>query len=382
MTGKERISCILDGRTPDVTPLHHISVSSRVASEILGREAFVGGGINQWREATALWNGSDAHAEFVERTRKDSIDIAVALDHDVVRPGYWRDSRKPTARIDEFTFRYESGKDDGWEIRRLDPRSELYNRVDGSATPETTIADIETRVEQEESSIDRYEPRPEDFPDVCYMLDTIGREREIRCPGVWTAIPASEAAWLEATLVRPDLVERHLDVQATRSIRNMEVLAPLGARLFFGGGDFASDCGPMYSPAVFHDLMLPRLRRISEAAHRLGVYHFFGTDGNVWPVAEDLYGRSGIDGHYELDRRAGMDILEVHRRYPHIVMVGNISSFTLHTGSPSDVEEETRNCLLEAGETGKVIVGCSNIIISGTPMENVEAMLATISKYR
>ena len=98
----------------------------------------------------------------------------------------------------------------------------------------------------------------------------------------------------------------------------------------------------MYSPRVFHDLMLSRLQAISEACHRLGLYHLFGTDGNVWPVAEDLYGDSGIDGHYEVDRKAGMDILRIHSSYPHITMIGNISSFTLHTGSPEDVEAETQ----------------------------------------
>lgn len=214
------------------------------------------------------------------------------------------------------------------------------------------------------------------------MQAKIGSEREIRCLGIWTAIPVSEPVWLEAALLRPDLVGRYLDAQVTRSIKNLNVLAPLGGRLFFGGGDFASDHGPMYSPQVFHDLILPRLQQISEVAHQLGAYHFFGTDGNVWPVAKDLYGQSGIDGHYEVDRKAGMDILKIHEQYPHITMVGNISSFTLHTGSLADVEEEARSCLLEARETNKVIAGCSNIIISETPMKNVECMLKTISKYR
>jgi uroporphyrinogen-III decarboxylase len=121
---------------------------------------------------------------------------------------------------------------------------------------------------------------------------------------------------------------------------------------------------------------------VSDACHRAGAYHLFGTDGNVWPVAEDLYGRSGVDGHYELDRKAGMDIVKIHERYPHIAMVGNISSFTLHTGSRADVEAETRACLMEAKQTNKVIAGASNLIVCETPFENVEAMLETISKYR
>ena len=382
MTSKERVACVLEGRAPDKVPLNHISISSRIASELLGREACVGGGINQWREAAARWNGPDAHAEFVERTRQDSIDIAAALDHDLVRIGYWRETRTPAERIDEHTFRYESEAGRRWEIMRLDPHTELYSRIDGSDEPETRLENLEALVREEEEAAEEYRPDPEDFPDLCYMLAEIGSEKELRCPGVGTAIPPGDPVWLEAMLLRPDLVGRFLDTQVTRSVRNLELLAPRGARLFFGGGDFASDRGPMYSPQVFHDLLLPRLQRISEAAHRLGVFHFFGTDGNVWPVAEDLYGWSGIDGHYEVDRRAGMDIRKIHERYPHITLHGNISSFTLHTGTPAEVEAETRSCLLEAKETNKVIAGCSNIIISETPMRNVAAMLETISNYR
>ncbi len=382
MTSKERVRAVMEGRAPDRTPVSHISVSSRVATHILGRDAYVGGGMNQWREAVALWNGPDAHAEFVERTNRDSVDLALALEHDVVRTGYWRYTRKPAARLDEFTFRYESDGGARWEIMRFEPETELYNAVTQSPRPELMLDGLDALVERAEQGADNYRASTDYFPDVFYALERVGDEREVRGPGVGTSIPVNEPAWLEATLLRPDLVGRYLDTQVTTSIKNIELLAPLGITLFFGGGDFASNLGPMYSPCVFHDLMLPRLKRISDACHRAGAYHLFGTDGNVWPVAEDLYGNSGIDGHYELDRRAGMDILRIHERYPHIAMVGNISSHTLHTGTPAEVEAETRACLDEARRTNKVIAGCSNIIVPETPLKNVEVMLRTVARCR
>lgn len=70
MTGKQRIQAVLEGRPADRLPVMHVGFSSRVASHILGREAYVGGGVQQWREAAALWNGSGAHAEFVARSRQ------------------------------------------------------------------------------------------------------------------------------------------------------------------------------------------------------------------------------------------------------------------------------------------------------------------------
>jgi uroporphyrinogen decarboxylase-like protein len=381
MTSKERVRAVFEGAVPDKVPLCHMSISSKIASEILGRTAYVGGGINRWREADALWKGPDAHAEFVERTHQDAIDIALATEQDLVRPYYWRDSRMPADRIDEHTFRYEK-PGGAWEVKQLDPDTELFNTVDASPGSTLTIDDLDAVVERAEEAAEGYQTSEDMFWSERHALERIGDTHEIRCGGPWTAVPVGEVAWMEAVALRPDLVGRLLDTHVTTSCRNAEALAQIGAKVCFGGGDMASDHGPMYSPKTFRDLMLPRLKKVSDCYHALGLYHLFGTDGNVWPIADDLYGASGVDGHYELDRKAGMDIPTINERYPHITMLGNISSFTLHTGSPDDVREETRACIEEAKATNKVLAGCSNIIICETPMANVNAMLETLAKHR
>ena len=60
-------------------------------------------------------------------------------------------------------------------------------------------------------------------------------------------------------------------------------------------------------------------------------------------------------------------------------MGGNIASLTLHKGTTEEVSEQTKACIEEAQKTGKVIAGCSNIIMPETPMENVDAMLAAFA---
>jgi len=373
---------VVEGRVPDKVPFHHVSVSSRIASEILGREAHVGGGINQWREAVALWKGPDAHAEFIERTRADAIAIALAMGQDLVRPDYWRDSRKPAARIDDQTFRYEWDGGKQWEVRRLDPATELYNRIEGPPAPGLELENLEAQVEAAEERVRKHVPTESDFPDAAYAMGKLGQTHEIRVSCLGTAIPVDNPLWMEAVLERPDLVGRMLDVQVEESIKDGRVAAGMGLTMLFGGGDFANDSGPMYSPKIFHEFVLPRLKRISEFCRGVRAHHFFGSDGNVWPVAGDLYGSSGIAGHYEADRRAGMGIGKVHEKYPDITLIGNVTSHTLHTGTPAQVEAETRDCMEEAKRTGKGIVGCSNIIICETPMANVRAMMETMEKYR
>jgi len=128
--------------------------------------------------------------------------------------------------------------------------------------------------------------------------------------------------------------------------------------------------------------MLPRLRKITDACHKHGIYYLFASDGNLWPVAEDLFGNSGVDGFYEIDGRAGMDLGRLRERFPNLTLIGNISSQTLHTGTMEEVLRETMTCLEEAKKSRGIIVGVSNAIVAGTPEENIWAMVETMKNYR
>jgi uroporphyrinogen-III decarboxylase len=108
----------------------------------------------------------------------------------------------------------------------------------------------------------------------------------------------------------------------------------------------------------------------------------FASDGDLWPVAEDLFGASGVDCFYEIDRRAGMDLRLLRERYPHLTLLGGIASETLHMGTKEEVVQETLSALEVAKELGSCIIGCSNQIVAPTPMANVEAMMETLHGWR
>ncbi len=209
-----------------------------------------------------------------------------------------------------------------------------------------------------------------------------GATRAVHAFGISVGIPNQDAAWLMAVALRPDLVRRYLDAQAERACRNAELLGRVGARYAHGGGDFAGNSGPNYSPRAFHNLMLPALRKVSDACHRHGVYHMFASDGNLWPVGDDLFGASGVDAFYEIDLRAGMDLRRLRERFPHLTLLGGISSHTLHRGTRDDVVRETLAALDAAHELGSIMVGCSNLIVCQTPMENFWAMIEILRENR
>ena len=383
MTPRERVLATFAGQTTDHVPVHHIGTCSEVASALLGREAYVGGGIQQWREVTALWEGEDAHEEFVERSFRDAIEIARVLGNDVIRPSYWRYNRKPTEKIDSNTFLFGEGPEEDWTVLRFDPPSEQCHIFRYHPEAKQTFEDIEAQISASETATEDYEPTEARYDFELRAMEMLGEDYLIRVGAGGCGIPTRNTdIWFEAMLLRPDLVARHLDVQVERARRDMPFLSERGFRLFWGGSDFASYEGPMYSPKVFDELMLPRVTKIAEIAEACNGYYLFASDGNLWPVAGSLFGASGVHGYFEIDRRAGMDLRRLRREFPDLVLVGNINSHTMHLGSRDEVVEETLSCLDEARRSGGIIVGISNYFVPGTPGENVQAMLEAIEQNR
>ncbi len=102
--------------------MNHRSFSSKAASYILGREAFVGGGVQRWREAKSFWEGR--HDEYLERSFNDAVELAVITGHDLMRAAYFREPLKPTRKIDENTYLFEYGPEADWQRMRFCPESE------------------------------------------------------------------------------------------------------------------------------------------------------------------------------------------------------------------------------------------------------------------
>lgn len=381
MTSRERVACAFEFRSPDHVPIYQAGFSATVASAILGREAHVGGGRAQYLEARALWEGEAAHQEYLERAWRDAVELCRVLKLDVVRTTYWRLPEKPTRRLDEFTFFY-GHEDSLWRVMRHDPTTELYQVIDQSPRPEPTLEDLERQVAQEEAAAQEYTPDPAMFADYHRTVVEFGDDGVPYggAPG-GMCIPR-EPVWLEATALRPDLVQRYLNAQAERAVRNAALAGQEGVRFLYGGGDFATPRGPLYSPRAFRELMVPGLQRISQACRQAGVYHGFASDGNLWPVADDLFGVSGVNFFFEVDVRAGMELRPLRERFLRLTLMGGINSQTLHRGTVDDVVRETSAALEAAHEYGGCVVGCSNQIVAGTPMANFWAMMETLERGR
>ncbi len=381
MNAKERVSATFRHEPTDRIAVMHLGFSSSVASALLGREAYVGGGIQQWREAVAWWQGNDAHEEFVERSLQDAIDMALYCEHDIVRVNYWRYRPRPTRRIDAFTFMYEHGPVENWRVLKYDPPSEQCHIYRCVPEAQRTFEDLERQLDFEAAALAEYEPSEACFANEFEARRRLRDQYAIRLSAAHIDV-GLEPIWMEATIARRDLVERKLDLQVERGAKDIRFLAANGFRLVFGGGDFATNDGPLYSPRFFREVVFPRVKQMADLAHAQGCRLGFDSDGNLWTVAEDLFGRSGVDCYYEIDRRAGMDLPTLRERFPRLTLIGNINSTDVATLSREEVVAQTRECVEFAKSTRGVVVGCSNYFVPGTPMENVHAVLDTIHRYR
>lgn len=393
MTSKERINATVKGLPTDKVPVYHLQYSGHASSVILGRpDVCVGGGHNQWLEINALWEGEEAHKRFEERCEEDAFAITEATGGDLLRLQYWRWSlnRQPVEKFHDNSFLIEEPTGARTKIT-FDPHTELITEdrkervresggIPGSpyAVDETALRDEVLRAEKEAEtycgSAEKYlslESAIRKYPD--YL---------VRSGSGTVSIGLETPKHLIESGLWPELTARRLMAKAKKIIKDLPFLARTGLSVNIAGGDFCSNQGPAISPLAFRDIVLPALSLIVEETHKNGMGYFYTSDGNFWPVAEMMFNDAGVDGWMETDRSAGMDLRALRTRFPRATIQGNIRVQVLHIGSKDEVTREVMDCLEAAHELGGIIIGASNLIMPGTPPENILTMVKLIEENR
>jgi uroporphyrinogen-III decarboxylase len=375
MTGRERFDAIIEGRKPDRLPVYFTAVACTVASEILGRAAHTGADSLHFKEELALYHGEQAHREFEEKHLEDVAELWRALDVDIVRE-VWRSKMKPSKRVDENTLLF--GDEDGEHlVKRFYPDTQSYG-VLSSTYRQPDPEELGKRLEKELAETPELicslgQVKSElAFPE--RLFAKMGNDIGQMASGGGLGFPFYEAPWLELSLMEPELVERWLTRAANRAVAQIRHMAAFGLRWISGGGDMAGETGPMLSPKTFRDILKAPLKLIADACSELAVVYCYRSDGNLWPIFDDLFGATGIQAYGEADRGATMAVGAIRARNPKLIVLGNTSSALLACGTESEVREDTCRQLEEAGGE-RFIPGPSNAVIHGTPVRNVFAML-------
>jgi uroporphyrinogen decarboxylase len=128
--------------------------------------------------------------------------------------------------------------------------------------------------------------------------------------------------------------------------------APLTSIYFWE--DMCYKGGPLISPDMFREFMIPRYRRITDLARSRGVDTIFvDSDGDVSQLIP-LWLEAGINGIYPMEVAAGMDVVALRREYGRdLLMTGGIDKRALAAG-PAAIDAELKTKVPLAFEGGYI----------------------------
>jgi hypothetical protein len=87
--------------------------------------------------------------------------------------------------------------------------------------------------------------------------------------------------------------------------------------------------GPMISPQMVREFMVPRYKKVTSFLRDQGVdIILLDTDGNCWKLIP-LFLEGGITGLYPFEVQAGMDVVEVRKAFPRLQILGGLDKRNL-----------------------------------------------------
>jgi hypothetical protein len=175
----------------------------------------------------------------------------------------------------------------------------------------------------------------------------------------------------------PDLLEEWLEARHQAELRRVASIAdPDRIPIALTYDDIAYKTSTLLSPRWLRRYWVPRLKQLVNAWHQRDTLCLFHSDGNLWPVLDDLV-TAGIDGLNPLEVLAGMTPRAVREKYPHLFLTGGIDvSQLLSLGTPDEVRAACQQAIIDTGGCG-YFMGSTTELHWGVQLENAIAMFET-----
>ncbi len=335
MNGKERITQALHRREPDVVPTFEWFIDVTVCKAITGNI--------------------------------DPLSIVEQLDLDGfnVRPNYEKKSLDDSTILDE------------WGIERK-LTDDILPAVSKSPIPD--IRDHRNYQFPDPTATNRFtslEKARERFGDekaiVLNLRDGFSDMRDLL--GYQEALMSmlQEPVYFSELLQRS--IEYNLSLAAVAKDR-------YGTDIAVTTDDVAIASGMLMRPATYFEMLGPKFCQVIQGYKELGYMCIKHCDGNVDAVI-DYWIDAGIDCLDPIDPGGGYTMGAVKEKYGNkICLKGNIDcTGQLCDGTPEQVDEEVRQCILAGGRGGGLIVSSSNTIHHGVNPENYRTMVAAVRRY-
>ena len=364
MNPKERVRTALQHEEPDYVPIGEFGIDYPMYEAVLGRPSFWRG---HFKTTKALWEGR--RDEVVESMIADVIEFYHKTDQDLIPVGMVPSKYKPIEPMKEIGPRtYE---DTNGDIYQVAPKSEWLICVKrGNPEREYTVEDFPIRTEFPEPDDSQWEL-------VRAVVREFGKTHFIlaRSGDGTFPLPGGMERGLMLVAEAPEVIEQAAKAAIAHTIAMDRLWVREGVDGLCPGEDYADSRGPLVSPAVIRERLLPAMRAHVEAAHKLGVPILKHACGNNWRIM-DILVEAGYDAYQSIQESATMDITRLKREYgDRIALWGGVNTETLVAGTSEDIRAEVRRAVRHVAPGGGFILGTSHTVLVGAKYDNYMAML-------
>ncbi|MEM3017635.1 MAG: uroporphyrinogen decarboxylase family protein [Candidatus Bathyarchaeia archaeon] len=365
MTHKERYLKAVHLEVPDMVPVDGTNLDPIHAQKLLGRIPM--------STTLLLSQRDDIDMNRIVRHNQGLVnEAAIRLDFDSLMVNDWHlypKNFRPIFRSDD------SYVDHLGRVFRIRPDVRTTYWVDG--------------IVKSPEDLDRLELPDPDELNFDVVEDTVAQAGDditvvAMCHSVVTApfqIRGGIDKLIQDLYRQPDFAIRLIELVFKYQIGTAKRFIKCGVDVVTEGDDLADSKGPMFSPKILREFFFPYIRRFIEECHSHNVPVMKHSDGNLYPILEELISL-GYDGLHPVEP-AVMDLADVKRRFgDRIFLRGNVDCVhVLPYGSEDDVRRDVRRCIDAAAEGGGFILSDSNSLHSNVKTENIKIMVEEARRY-
>lgn len=380
MDSKERVKTTLRHEEPDRIPFGEFAIDFDTVEKILGRETYLRA---KAKSQIAFWEGR--RDEVVQSWKEDAVELYTKLDViDVINANAMASSIAPPTDYDPDPPRQIDGTT--WEDRegRILKLSEIT--MDITVVHDPKMWERQYRPEDFTGDPPSTPPDPSVFEVVDHLIAKFHEDRYILGPsghhvGMVMLGPMERA--LVEYLTNPDTVKAASEFYYRQGTAEDAYYIRPGQDAVFWGQDYAFKSGPLISPEMFAEFVMPLMgKRVQDINTQYGLPVWHHACGNNWALL-DMFVEMGFACYQSIQPTAHMDIREVKARYgDRLCLWGGVPVEDLMNGTPDDIRRDVAYAIESARDGGGYIFGSSHSIAVGTKYENFMTMLDEFVKRR
>lgn len=139
--------------------------------------------------------------------------------------------------------------------------------------------------------------------------------------------------------------------------------------------------GPLFSPRMYRQIVMPGEKLIYDTAHALGMQAIMHSCGNIVPLLPHVI-EAGVDCWQSMEVKAGVDVRELKEEYGDaLAFFGNINVMAMEQDGTAAIEEEIRTKFDAAMPGGGYLYHSDHSIPTDVSFERYQYVMRLVEEY-